>query len=368
RRRLVSASGGAVWLYFPRVHATFGEGCRDAVHTGGLRPLLPAGVPQGAPQVPGGYRPRAGAGRPRQAATARHPGAGLSAMEFAFLIYRFFPYGGQQRNMLTMAREALARGHRVTVLCHDWRGEVPEGLDVVRLPARGLGNHSRLAAFSAAAQGWLRGRAVDLVVGFIKLPGLDAYYAADPCFAEKARNQRGWLYRLSPRTRAYLAFEKAVFGADSRTHILEVSPRERPSFIAHYGTPEARFHTLVPGIAANRRAPDNHREIAAATRAALGFGADDRLLLALGSGFRTKGLDRAIRALGELRRRGRPCQLLVVGEDRAGPFRKIAEGEGVADQVHFLGGRDDVPAILQAVDLLLHPAYRENTGNALLEA
>src|SRR5690606_31016817 len=241
RRRLVSASGGAVWLYFPRVHATFGEGCRDAVHTGGLRPLLPAGVPQGAPQVPGGYRPRAGAGRPRQAATARHPGAGLSAMEFAFLIYRFFPYGGQQRNMLTMAREALARGHRATVLCHDWRGEVPEGLDVVRLPARGPGNHSRRAAFSAAARGRLRGR------------------AADPCFAEKARNQRGWLYRLSPRTRAYLAFERAVFGADSRTHILEVSPRERPSFIAHYGTPEGRFHTLVPGIAESRRAPDNHR-------------------------------------------------------------------------------------------------------------
>ena len=289
-------------------------------------------------------------------------------MNFAFLIYRFFPYGGQQRNMLNMAREALARGHGVTVLCHHWRGEVPEGLDVVRLPAKGLGNHSRLAAFSAAARDWLRGRDMDLVVGFIKLPGLDAYYAADPCFAEKARNQRGCLYRLSPRTRAYLAFERAVFGADSDTHILEVSPRERPSFIAHYGTPEARFHTLVPGIAESRRAPDNHRAIAAATRARLGFGASDRLLLALGSGFRTKGLDRGIRALGELHRRGRPCHLLVVGEDRPGPFRKIAEAEGVVDWVHFLGGRDDVPDILQAADLLLHPAYRENTGNVLLEA
>ena len=159
-----------------------------------------------------------------------------------------------------------------------------------------------------------------------------------------------------------------MFGADSDTHILEVSPRERPSFIAHYGTPEARFHTLVPGIAESRRAPDNHRAIAAATRARLGFGASDRLLLALGSGFRTKGLDRGIRALGELHRRGRPCHLLVVGEDRPGPFRKIAEAEGVVDWVHFLGGRDDVPDILQAADLLLHPAYRENTGNVLLEA
>lgn len=289
-------------------------------------------------------------------------------LNLAFLIYRYFPYGGQQRNMLTMAREAAARGHRVTVLCHSWDGDVPEGIAVAPIAAEGLGNHTRLAAFARGAAAWLGGAEIDLVVGFIKLPGLDAYYAADPCFAEKALNQRGWWYRLSPRTRTYLAFEGAVFGQDSATHILEVSSRERPSYIAHYCTPQARFHTLVPGIAHNRRAPDDHRAIAVATRATLGFAAGDELLLALGSGFRTKGLDRSIRALGTLHREGQGCHLLVVGQDRASPFRALASREGVVDHVHFLGGRDDVPAILQAADLLLHPAYRENTGNALLEA
>ncbi|MFA5493692.1 MAG: glycosyltransferase family 4 protein [Porticoccaceae bacterium] len=294
--------------------------------------------------------------------------SGPAKLSLAFLIYRYFPYGGQQRNMLTMAREAAARGHRVTALCHRWEGDIPDGVTVVPIAAGGIGNHARLAAFARGAAAWLDGAGSDLVVGFIKLPGLDAYYAADPCFAEKAVNQRSWVYRLSPRTRTYLAFEQAVFGRDSATHILEVSPRERPSYIAHYGTQPARFHTLVPGIARNRRAPDDHRAIAANTRAALGFGAGDELLLALGSGFRTKGLDRSIRALGALHRQGRGCHLLVVGEDRSGPFRALASREGVADHVHFLGGRDDVPAILQAADLLLHPAYRENTGNALLEA
>ena len=36
--------------------------------------------------------------------------------------------------------------------------------------------------------------------------------------------------------------------------------------------------------------------------------------------------------------------------------------------MQFLGGRSDVPRFLLGADLLIHPAYHENTGTALLEA
>lgn len=201
-----------------------------------------------------------------------------------------------------------------------------------------------------------------------KLPGLDLYYAADPCFAEKACHQRGPLYRLLPRTRGYLRLERAVFAPASKTHILEVSERERASFMRHYGTPEERFHRLIPGISRTRLAPSDHLQVRAAKRRELGIDADARVLIALGSGFKTKGLDRSIRTLAVLRERGHPAQLLVAGQDKESAFRALARRLGVAEQVHFLGGRDDIPALLQAADLLIHPAYRENTGNALLEA
>ena len=35
---------------------------------------------------------------------------------------------------------------------------------------------------------------------------------------------------------------------------------------------------------------------------------------------------------------------------------------------NFLGGRKDVPALMKAGDMLLHPAYAETTGGVLLEA
>lgn len=288
-------------------------------------------------------------------------------MTFAFVIYRYFPYGGQQRNMLAMALEAQRRGHGVVVVCHHWQGEKPAGIEVVEVPVAGLANHRRMANFAASAHAALAQKAIDLVVGFIKLPGLDAYYAADPCFAEKA-SQRGFFYGLLPRTRGYLALEKSVFAADGRTHILEVSARERECFMRHYQTPEERFHRLIPGIAKNRIAPADYQGVASAKRLELGLNDGSKVLLALGSGFKTKGLDRSIRALAELHRRGSDSLLLVVGQDNAKPFRSLARSLGVEHLVHFLGGRDDIPELLQAADLLLHPAYRENTGNALLEA
>jgi UDP-glucose:(heptosyl)LPS alpha-1,3-glucosyltransferase len=50
------------------------------------------------------------------------------------------------------------------------------------------------------------------------------------------------------------------------------------------------------------------------------------------------------------------------------PFRKIARQLNIDSQIRFLGGRDDVPRFMAGADLLLHPAYTENTGTVLIEA
>ena len=41
---------------------------------------------------------------------------------------------------------------------------------------------------------------------------------------------------------------------------------------------------------------------------------------------------------------------------------------GLSDQVQILKGRSDIPRFLLGADLLIHPAYNENTGTVLLEA
>ena len=49
-------------------------------------------------------------------------------------------------------------------------------------------------------------------------------------------------------------------------------------------------------------------------------------------------------------------------------FKRLAKKLDLTHQVQFLGGRDDIPRFLFAADLLVHPAYNENTGTVLLEA
>lgn len=290
-------------------------------------------------------------------------------MQLAFCLYKYFPFGGLQRDFLRIALACQARGHAIRVYTLSWQGEVPAGFEVVTVPVRALTNARRYEKFSAWVGRDLAQRPAERVVGFNKMPGLDVYFAADPCYEEKAQTLRNPLYRLSGRYRHFAAYERAVFAPESRTEILMISQVQQPFFEKHYATPKSRFHLLPPGIARDRRAPPEAPAIRAAFRAEFGLSHDDLLLLQIGSGFKTKGLDRSLQALAHLPEdlRGR-TRLIAIGQDEPSQFQRMAAGLGLAGQVDILAGRDDIPRFLLGADLLVHPAYNENTGTVLLEA
>ena len=60
--------------------------------------------------------------------------------------------------------------------------------------------------------------------------------------------------------------------------------------------------------------------------------------------------------------------LLVAGEDKLKKNKALAKKLDIENQVHLPGARDDVPELLLASDLFMHPARHENTGTVLLEA
>jgi UDP-glucose:(heptosyl)LPS alpha-1,3-glucosyltransferase len=290
-------------------------------------------------------------------------------MKLAFCLFKYFPFGGLQRDFIRIARECLQRGHLVDVYTYHWEGKLEPGLQIRRIRVNGLSNHSRSQNFVQKLQPLLQQGQYDLVVGFNKMPGLDVYYAADTCYQAKAREKHGWWYRLTRRYRHYVNYEKAVFAPSSHAEILLLSPRQQAEFMHYYATLPSRFHVLPPGIDKDRIAPPNALDIRAAIKSQHGIGDNELLLLMVGSGFKTKGLDRALLGYAAL-----PAQLkqrtwlFVIGKDHAEPFQRQAMRLGIEKRIVFLGGRNDVPAFLLAADLLLHPAYNENTGTVLLEA
>jgi UDP-glucose:(heptosyl)LPS alpha-1,3-glucosyltransferase len=290
-------------------------------------------------------------------------------LNLAFCLYKYFPYGGLQRDFIRIAKECQIRGHHIRVYTLTWRGEIPEGFDVIIVPVEAHTNHTLYERFSHWVQDALRNDPVDGVIGMNKMPGLDVYYAADSCYEEKAQTQRGWLYRLLPRYRHFAKFEQAVFSDDCHTEVLMISDSQKPYFEKYYQTPQARMHFLPPGISRDRIAPDNASEIRSKMRLELGVAADEQMLLMVGSGFIKKGLSRALYAVKSLPKHiRRKIRLFVIGEDNPAPFKRTILALGLREQVTILSGRDDVPAFLLASDLLLHPALDENAGIILLEA
>ena len=293
----------------------------------------------------------------------------MTEYNLAFVIEKYFEFGGLQRDMRRIASACAKAGHNVTVFTGNWQGPADNSLNIQLVNFSACSNHRKMKNIQRFVQSLRRSRGFDCIVGFNRVGTLDVYFAGDTCLKAKLhRAGKSWL-ALLPRYRTYLALEKAVFGPSTATDIMMISQPELENFTRLYNTPAERIHLLPPGIdrrlAANPFSDDEKKTF----RADLDIAADDLMLLTVGSGFRTKGVDRAIAALAAL-----PTSIkekfkyVIVGRGKQKAFRKIAARAALADNVVFTGGRNDIACFYHAADLLIHPARTENTGTVILEA
>ena len=293
-------------------------------------------------------------------------------MNIVFAIFKYFPDGGLQRDMMRIAEALVRRGDRVTIFCHLWDDDapVPEGMTVRKLDVSGWTNHGRAENFIRRFSEELPQIPHDRFVAFNRMPGADFYFAADnPFYSTAVRNVGVWGSKLLPRYRTFIAEERAVFSPEAKTVILCLTNRQRDEYIGIYHTQAERFRLLPPGIPEDRKRPADAEERRAAKRRELGVGEDEVLLLQIGSGFRTKGVDRSIAAFASLPEEFREnARFFAAGRGKDKPLCKLARRLGVDDRVTLLGPRDDVPDLLLAADLMVHPARNEAAGAVLVEA
>ncbi|MCD6292546.1 MAG: glycosyltransferase family 4 protein [Deltaproteobacteria bacterium] len=287
-------------------------------------------------------------------------------MKLAFTLFKYFPYGGLQRDCLRIADLCRQAGAEVDIYAARLQGEAPIGVNFTHLLSPGFSHHRQYLSFAKRIQ--VLSQDYRALIGFNKMPGLDLYFAADPCYAATVK-EKSWMKRLTSRYRTLSAFEQAVFAPAASTTILSISEVQRRLFQSIYGTPGERFHDLPPGVPADRLLSSDSLALGYSLRDELGIGQDELVVLMVGSGFKRKGVDRALNAMrvlpDELCQKSR---LLVVGDDNLDTYRKLARRQGLGERVIFTGGRTDVPRFLAAADIFLHPAYQENTGGVLIEA
>jgi UDP-glucose:(heptosyl)LPS alpha-1,3-glucosyltransferase len=288
-------------------------------------------------------------------------------MRFAFAIVSLFPGGGLQRDCIDIARRVRGLGHEVTIFTSRKSGEgFADDLPMRILSVGGYTNHYRQRAFSdefrkAASAGF------DLLVGFDKLGGLDVLYCSDRSM--RARATASPLLLLLPRYREYIDLEQECFGPDRKTKILVLSETQRNEYWSAWATEPKRLFMLPPPLVPARRRPELRTNGARDEwRTRLGLSPIDYVWIAVGIQPNTKGIDRSIRALQKFP----PARLLIVGlhgeETRSTRMRQLARRLGVDHQITWLGHREDVPELMAAADVFVHPARYDTTGTVILEA
>jgi glycosyltransferase involved in cell wall biosynthesis len=147
--------------------------------------------------------------------------------------------------------------------------------------------------------------------------------------------------------------------------IVADSTQTKRDLVDLVGIDPAKVRVIFPGL--NQTfAPSPERGLAFRRRSGLGQGP---LILQLGRNF-YKNISAVLRVLGRLRRDGVDARVVRTGQSLGGDDRALVERLGISSSIVELGAVSDadIPALYNAVDLLLFPSLYEGFGWPPLEA
>lgn len=290
-------------------------------------------------------------------------------MKLAFCIFKYFPYGGLQRDMHRIAEIAHSRGHEVDIYTMAWKGEYPAGISVHIIRVKGWTNHSRALLFSWKLKKIFNHKAYDRIIGFNKMPNLDIYFTGESCFAKHVAQKSTFFMRYLPRYCIFSWLEKKVFKKNGATEILLISPKEKENYQKFYQTNDARFHFFPPAIDLLPFNENQYITIRQRQRELHNIAPNKIWILFVASDYALKGLDRALDAIfimdNDIYNK---VVFSIIGDDNASPYKTYITKHNIKTRIDFLGASDSVQLFMCGADLLLHPAKLELAGKVLLEA
>ena len=291
-------------------------------------------------------------------------------MKLALVRQKYNPYGGAER-FVERALTALD-GQQVTLVCREWSGALQHPTLICK-PFY-VGRLWRDWSFARCVQRTLARASFDLVQSHERIPGCDIYRAGDGVHATwlelRGRTQTP-LARLAtqinPWHRYTLGAEARMFRHSKLQAVICNSRMVRDDIAARFGVPDAKLHVIYNGIDLDAFHPRLREQHRARLRGELGIADTVPLFVFVGSGYARKGVPQLIEAFARMAHRS--AQLLVIGRDRS--QRRMASRArrlGLAQRIHFLGGRQDVRPYYGAADAAVLPTLYDPFPNVALEA
>jgi len=272
-------------------------------------------------------------------------------------------WGGQEIRILTEAQGMIERGHRVTLL-------TPPGARIFQaarergIPVEAMPFEKKTFKGVLAMRRWLRDNACDIINTH---SSTDSWLVA---LAQIASARRVPVVRTrhisAPVSTAWLT---RWLYASASDHVVTTGEKLRVALEERLALPLGHATSIPTGIDLSRFSRAAAKP-GGAVRSALGIPAD-ALVIGIAATLRSwKGHDYLLEAFTGLAGKFPSAHLLIVGD---GPRRqhlmeRIA-ATGLAEKIHLIGHREDIPDVLAAMDLFALPSYaNEGVPQAIMQA
>lgn len=149
-------------------------------------------------------------------------------------------------------------------------------------------------------------------------------------------------------------------------HLVTVSNQLADRFSKEVGVPQSRIHTIYNGIETEKFRAKHDMD---SLRAELGIPGDAPVVGMVGNLYRVKGYKYFIKAMEIVRKSFPDAVFLVCGRgELQSELESLSAGCGLRHHIRFLGFRDDVPALLQLMDIFVLSSLSEGLSLSILEA
>lgn len=292
-------------------------------------------------------------------------------MHIALAIMNYYEHGVTRRDFKQLATELHSRGHQLTIYYRTWRAEKHIRAEYIQISTHRFSTVGNLRSFGRQVRAHIRKNPVDCFITFSRIPGADIYYLGEHSCSDSIKKHYGLFSYLNFNYLAVRSLEKELFVRSKKTLIFALTRMQIDRIKASFHVPESRFELLPVGISKSITPVGAIRktEVRRWVRDELGFKHNEIFLLQFGPGFRSKGVDRSIAALGNLPDADLAnVRLVVSGSGSIAKMDALARSLQVRNNVMFIGDREREINLLLAADVLIHPARNASLDSVPLEA
>ena len=277
--------------------------------------------------------------------------------------------GGAERYCANLCRGLRDLGHEVILIGESCEDELLSVVEFVQIRPLKFGSATKNWSFHLRAQEKICAFPGAISIALSRTYPVDVYRLTERLHAYNIARRYTSSYmklwtRLSFRHRVLVRLEKGLFSSRGSRAVITISELDKKLLQQYYCVSPDRIHVVYNGVDTELFNPvvRNRRwEL----REALGIEPQTTCYLFPAMDFKKKGLRNLLVGLSRL---SFPWILLVVGEGKVKPYKKLARILGIENRVRFLGKRKDINFLYGAADLMVFPAEYEPFGSVNLEA